>query len=255
MSAGKIMEERLQKIMAQAGLGSRRSCEELIAAGRVTVNGKVAQLGNKADLDRDRILVDNSPVVKSEAPIYIALYKPRKVLSDVNSDDPRPSVQGLVPIKSHLFCVGRLDFDSEGLVLLTNDGELTNRLTHPRYGHEKEYEVLVITRPDDEQLEIWRRGVVLEDGERTLPAQVEIIKNSGKGTWLRVILNEGKKRQIREVGKRIGLPVARIIRQRIGSLKLGKLKPGEWRYLTSTEIKALKTGLPKSPRRRTNSPS
>ena len=129
--------------------------------------------------------------------------------------------------------------DSEGLILMTNDGVMANRLTHPRYEHEKEYEVFVITQPDEEQLAIWRRGVVMEDGSRTLPAKVEVMNNANNGTWLRIILKEGKKRQIRKVGARIGLPVGKIKRVRIGSLKLGKLRSGEWRYLTDFEVQKL----------------
>ncbi len=134
-----------------------------------------------------------------------------------------------------------MDYDSEGLILLTNDGELANHLTHPRYGHEKEYHVLVVSKPDEEQLNIWRRGVVLEDGIRTAPAQVSILRMVGKGCWLKVIMHEGRKRQIREVGSRIGLPVQRILRVRIGTLLLGDLQPRQWRNLTRDEVKRLKS--------------
>ncbi|HVN54209.1 MAG TPA: pseudouridine synthase [Anaerolineaceae bacterium] len=236
-----MAEERLQKILARAGFGSRRSCEELIIAGRVRVNGKPAELGGKADAVVDQIVVDGKPIRLETTQTYIALNKPRGVLSDEQEDDLRPSVRNLVPMPGHIFPVGRLDLDSEGLILLTSDGDLANRLTHPRYGHEKEYRVLVAARPDKEQLTIWRRGVVLEDGEKTAPAVVEVESPFGKGAWLRVILHEGKKRQIREVGKTIGLPVVRIIRVRIGSLLLGSLKPGEWRNLTPEEVAALKS--------------
>src|SRR5574338_128006 len=147
------MEERLQKLMAQSGLGSRRACEELIAAGRVTINGRTAVLGEKADPERDRIQVDGQPLRVAEQPVYIALYKPRGVISAVGGPDPRPTVRTLVNVPGHLYPVGRLDVDSEGLILLTNDGDLANRLTHPRYEHEKEYRVLVAARPDDEQLQ------------------------------------------------------------------------------------------------------
>jgi 23S rRNA pseudouridine2605 synthase len=123
---------------------------------------------------------------------------------------------------------------------MTNDGELANRLSHPRYQHDKEYEVFVIKEPDSEQLEIWRRGVVLEDGYRTMPATVELISKVNHGAWLRITMHEGKKRQIRKVGARIGLPVSRIRRVRIGTLNLGTLKPGEWRYLTDKEVRLLK---------------
>jgi 23S rRNA pseudouridine2605 synthase len=233
-------EERLQKILARAGLGSRRACEELIDAGRVTVNGEFAVLGMKADPEHDLIEVDGRPIQSAQPLTYIALYKPRGVISAAKSPDRRPTVRDLVPVPGQLYPVGRLDVDSEGLILMTNDGELTNKLTHPRYGHEKEYRVLVARRPDEEQLETWRRGVVLEDGSRTLPADVRFVAAQGKGAWLRVVLREGKKRQIRETGAVIGLPVVKIIRVRIGTLRLGSLKPGEWRYLTADEVAALR---------------
>jgi 23S rRNA pseudouridine2605 synthase len=125
---------------------------------------------------------------------------------------------------------------------MTNDGDLTNRLTHPRYGHLKEYRVLLARRPDEEQLATWRRGVVLDDGYKTAPADVRFEATSGKGAWIRVVMGEGRKRQIREIGKLLGLPVVRIIRVRIGSLRLGSLKPRQWRHLTSDEVRALKAG-------------
>ena len=160
------MPERLQKILAQAGYGSRRACEDFISAGRVRVNGQIAQLGQKADPAVDKISVDGRPIAAAESLIYIALYKPRNVLSTVERErgDDRQTVRDLVDVPEHVHPVGRLDFESEGLVLMTNDGDLTNRLTHPRFGHEKEYKVLLAKRPDEAQLEAWRRGVVLEDG-------------------------------------------------------------------------------------------
>jgi 23S rRNA pseudouridine2605 synthase len=244
------MQERLQKLLAQAGYGSRRACEEFIVEGRVYVNGKAAILGQKADLAVDTVMVDGKALAKREALTYIALYKPRNVLSAAEGQDDRKTVRELIPMPGHLYPVGRLDIDSEGLILMTNDGELTNKLTHPRFGHEKEYRVLVARRPDSEQIEAWRRGVVLSDGERTLPAFVNFLSTSGKGAWIRVVMGEGKKRQIREVGKLLGLPVVRIIRVRIGSLKLGDLKPRQWRYLTEDEIRALKgENVPKMERR------
>ena len=137
-----------------------------------------------------------------------------------------------MPVQGTLYPVGRLDVDSEGLILLTNDGELTNKLTHPRYGHEKEYRVLIARHPDDKQLNAWRHGVVMEDGYRTAPVQVDVETRSGEGTWVRVIMKEGRKRQIRDTCGQIGLPVVRIIRVRIGTIRLGNLKSKEWRYLT-----------------------
>lgn len=240
------MEERLQKILAQAGLGSRRSCEEIIAAGRVRVNGQVALLGTKADPQRDDIIVDGKPIKVDQSMVYIALYKPRGVLSTVTAPDPRPTVRDIVSVPGKLYPVGRLDVDSEGLVLLTNDGELANKITHPRYGHEKEYQVLIARRPDNDQLQTWRRGVVLEDGHRTAPAEVNFVRTHGKGAWLRIVMREGRKRQIREVGGRLGLPVVRIIRTRIGTLLLGNLKPREWRHLTQREINDIKNSIKSS---------
>lgn len=244
------MEERLQKIMAHAGLGSRRDCEALIIDGRVRVNGNVAVIGAKADPTRDHITIDGNPLHRPETLVYIALYKPRGVLSTVEAPDPRRTVRELVPVSGTLYPVGRLDVDSEGLILLTNDGELANRLTHPRYGHEKEYRVLVARQPDDQQIAAWVHGVVLEDGYRTAPAEVEIESKLGRGAWLRVILKEGRKRQIREMGMRTGLPVVRIIRVRIGTLGLGTLKPGEWRTISPREVVELKNPEASSARQR-----
>jgi 23S rRNA pseudouridine2605 synthase len=233
--------ERLQKILARAGLGSRRTCEDLINAGRVSVNGVIAKIGGKADPEYDRIIVDGQPITSPESLIYIALYKPRGVLTSAASGDPRPNVLDLVEVTERIYPVGRLDIDSEGLILLTNDGNLANQLTHPRYGHSKEFRVLVARHPDKKQLETWQRGVVLTDGYRTAPAKVRFISSSGKGAWLKVILREGRKRQIRETGSQLGLPVVKIIRTRIGTLQLGSLKPRQWRYLTSKEIDKLKS--------------
>ena len=236
------MPERLQKILAQAGYGSRRACEDFITAGRVRVNGQIATLGQKADPAADKITVDGKAIAAAEALTYIALYKPRMVLSAVEKErgDERQTVRDLVEVSQHIHPVGRLDFESEGLVLMTNDGDLTNKLTHPKFGHQKEYRVLLARRPDQEQLEAWRRGVVLEDEYKTAPVDVRFESAQGKGAWVRVVMGEGRKRQIRETCKQLGLPVVRIVRVRIGSLRLGNLKPRQWRYLTREEIDGLK---------------
>jgi 23S rRNA pseudouridine2605 synthase len=236
------MPERLQKILAQAGYGSRRACEDFISAGRVRVNGKIAELGQKADSAVDKITVDGKQIAAAEQLIYIALHKPRFVLSTVESErgDERQTVMDLVDVPEHVHPVGRLDYESEGLVLMTNDGDLTNQLTHPRFGHEKEYKVLLAKRPDAEQLDAWRRGVVLEDGYKTTPVNVRYEAAQGKGAWVRVIMGEGRKRQIRETCKQLGLPVVRIVRIRIGSLRLDNLKSRQWRYLTLKEVQDLK---------------
>jgi 23S rRNA pseudouridine2605 synthase len=244
------MDERLQKILAKAGYGSRRACEEIILGGRVKVNGTVARIGSKANPETDTIVVDGSAIPKIPAQFsYIALHKPRGVLSDQDSHESRQTVRDLVGIPGHLFAVGRLDLDSEGLILLTNDGELANKLAHPRYEHEKEYLVLLASKPDADQLKAWRRGVVLKDGNRTAPAMVNIRESFSKGCWVQVILHEGRKRQIRETASQLGLYVHRILRVRISTLLLGNLNPGEWRHLTPAEIRSLK-GLSATPTNR-----
>lgn len=244
------MEERLQKILARAGYGSRRSCEELIIAGRVTVNSVRAEIGQKADAARDQIEVDRSLIPQAKPMLYYAYNKPRFVLCDKVTGDTRRTVFDLVPNGEELSVVGRLDFESEGLVLLTNDGEMVNRLTHPRYEHEKEYRVLLASRPDEKQLDAWRRGIVLEDGHRTSPVDVRIETTLGKGAWMRVVMKEGHKRQIRETAKTLGLFVVRIVRIRIGALILGNLKSGEWKELSELEVEQLKSGSTGAPRRR-----
>jgi pseudouridine synthase len=230
--------ERVQKILAAAGYGSRRACEKFIEAGRVRVNGKVIQLGAKADPIKDKITLD-SDLVAIEKLLYILLNKPRGVISSLNPQGNRRTVRDLVPLPGRLYPVGRLDMESEGLILLTNDGDLTNRLTHPRYGHEKEYAVLVDGHPKDEQLRSWRRGVVLDD-EWTSPAKVHMIKKGASGTWLKVIMREGRKHQIRRTAQALGLRVKKLKRVRIGTLRLGNLKSGLWRELKPSEVTSLK---------------
>lgn len=233
------MEERLQKILARAGFGSRRECEELIIQQRVAVNGQMAQLGQKADPERDRITLDGSPVRVARAFTYIAVHKPRGILSAERDDSSSArTVRSLVPLPGHFYPVGRLDLNSEGLILLTDDGELANLLTHPRYEHPKEYHVQVEGSPDDSVLQQWQRGVYL-DGQRTAPAQVSILSREKDRTWLRVIMHEGRKRQIRRIAASLGHPVQRLIRVRIGPIQLGNLKPGQWRTLSNREVEAL----------------
>jgi len=251
------MEERLQKILAQAGYGSRRSCEELIVQGRVRVNGRRAELGQKADISRDQVSVDGETIARLEKLTYIALHKPVGVVSSLAAQGDRQTVIDLAPAAVRLYPVGRLDVDSEGLVLLTNDGELTNRLTHPRFGVEKEYRVQVKGAPEEERLEAWRRGIILE-GRRTLPAKVarESYRRAGahNATWLRVIMREGRKHEIRDLGLTLGMPVERLIRVRLGTLELGDLRAGQWRELTKTEVVALKKSVGKQGNKRASKP-
>jgi pseudouridine synthase len=245
--------------MARANLGSRRSCEEIIAAGRVTVNGRVVKLGDKADPAIDRIEVDGQLLSLPAAPtagekfIYIALNKPRGVISSLEDEmeEGRTTVRDLIQVEGvgHIYPVGRLDKPSEGLVLMTNDGALAHRLTHPRYEHEKVYDVTVEGHIPDRVLEQWRRGVML-DGRITAPAPIEVIERGHDATRLRVILREGRKRQIRRVAAALGHPVRRLVRLSIGPLELGDLPPGEWRYLTDAEVRRLQRSAAEEPARR-----
>ncbi len=245
-----MTEERLQKILARAGLASRREAERWIEAGRVTVNGRVARLGDKADPEGDDVRVDGEPLRRPERPVYVALHKPRGVVSSLEAQGPRRTVRDLVDLRERVYPVGRLDVESEGLILLTNDGDLANCLTHPRYGVEKEYRVLLDRVPDGEQLKAWRHGVVLPTGERTLPAKIQVESQTPHGAWVRVVMKEGRKRQIREVAATLGLRVKRLIRVRIGTLRLGKLPPGAWRPLSAREVETLRFSARRSKRRR-----
>lgn len=234
--------ERVQKILARAGVASRRAVEDLIRQGRVTVNGQRIELGAQADPATDELRVDGA-LIKAEAAtrIYIMLNKPPGVVSTAKSQtqDDRQTVLDLVPLEARLYPVGRLDAESEGLILLTNDGDITQKLTHPRYGHAKVYRVLVTPPPSAEQLDQWRKGVALEEG-RTAPAEVHTRGNEGGGTWLEITIREGRKRQIRRTAIAIGLHVRRLIRTQLGPLTLSGVAPGAWRYLDDEEIRALK---------------
>jgi 23S rRNA pseudouridine2605 synthase len=244
-----MAEERLQKLLSQAGFGSRRACEEFILQKRVRVNGQVAELGAKADPERDEITLDGEPIARPARKIYVAVNKPEGVVTTNADEFGRKTVRELVPLAGHLYPVGRLDFDSEGLVLLTNDGELANVLTHPRFQIDKEYNVLVTGQPDAATLDQWRAGVVLFE-ERTAPARVDVLKSDGKKTWLSVTMHEGRKRQIREVAGILGHPVEYLRRVRLGPLRLGDLKPGQWRYLSTSEVRLLRALLERGGRAR-----
>ena len=248
-----MREERLQKILAAAGVASRRACEELIVGGRVKVNGvTVTELGTKVDPTNVQIQVDGKPVHLPERHQYIKMHKPRGVISDIGGDPgDRETVADLLPEGSRrLFPVGRLDVHSEGLILLTDDGELAHKLTHPRFQHSKTYYVLVGERPTDLALNQLRRGVDLPDG-RTAPAQVQVVealprdlnlsKGPTEGVWLEILLREGKKRQIRHMTAAVGYPTLRLVRWAIGPLTLGELKLREAKPLTGREVAALRT--------------
>jgi len=236
------VQERLQKLLAEAGVASRRKAELLIQEGRVTVNGRiVTQLGSKVNPAVDEVRVDGQKVKVAGHHVYIMLNKPRGVVSAMEDPHGHKALGDLVQVPQRVFPVGRLDATSEGLILLTDDGELANLLTHPRYEHEKEYRALVNGVPSEETLQAWRRGIVLE-GERTAPAQVDLIKKEVGSSMLQIIMHEGRKRQIREVAAVLGHPVRQLQRVRLGPLHLGMLKPGEWRHLTEAEVEQL-TGI------------
>ena len=235
--------------MSRAGYGSRRHCETIIEQGRVFVNGRVATLGMKADPKQDDIRVDGERLRLPDEYVYIMFNKPRNVISDEDVGGNWPAAREMIPIEGHLYPVGRLDVPSEGLMLFTNDGDLAHRLTHPSFEHPKTYRVLVKGSPSDDTLDEWRRGVYIE-GQRTLPAQVERKGKAKDGTWLEVTMREGRKRQIRKVAARLGHPVMKLERIKLGPLELGDLPPGSWRRLTDEEVRALRKirKQPKPPR-------
>lgn len=233
---------RLQVFLARVGLGSRRACEQLVLGGRVRVNGEVVrQLGTKIDPERDVVEVDGRRVSAVTGFRYYLVYKPVGYVTTVRDPQGRPTVMDLIPRDVRVYPVGRLDIDSEGLVLLTNDGQLAYRLMHPRYGVEKEYRVLVEGRLSDQALDRLRRGVVLDDGV-TSPARVDVLGRESDRTWLRVVLHEGRKRQVRRMIAAVGGRVERLVRVRLGPLRIGKLRPGQHRPLTPVEVQTLWQG-------------
>ena len=226
--------ERLQKVLARVGIGSRRLCEELIADGRVTVNGRVAELGRRVDPDRDVIEVDGDLVPVAPDHVYYLLNKPAGVVTTAADTHGRQTVVDFVPAEPRVFPVGRLDADTEGLLLLTHDGELTHRLTHPSYGVEKEYVAEVQGRPAPGVVRRLREGIELDDGP-TAAAKVALVAPS----VVRITIHEGRNRQVRRMCDAVGHPVVRLVRTRIGPITDRRLKPGEHRRLDADEVRAL----------------
>jgi len=238
------MEQRLQKLIAAAGIASRRHAEELISAGRVTVNGEVVkELGTKADPEKDHIKVNGkliNPQLRSREKIYVLLNKPKGYLSSVSDPEGRPLVTELLPPSlGKVHPVGRLDFNTEGLLLLTNDGEFTNFITAARNQVEKVYEVKVKGVPAEAAIKRLRRGVTLEDGTRTAPAKITKLGETQTNAWYEVMLHQGRNQQIRRMFELIGHSVLKLRRVRIGFLRDENLKPGHWRFLSPGEATRL----------------
>ncbi len=232
------MAERLQKALARAGFGSRRACEDLIRASRVKVNGRVATLGDRVDPARDLVEVDGSRVNLDPGVRFYALNKPRGVVTSVRDPRGRPDLRPLIPPGPRVFPVGRLDRDSEGLLLLTNDGELANRLLHPRYGVEKEYLAEVEGEPGEADVRALLRGVELDDGPARASEARVVGRRRGRAA-LRIVMREGRKREVRRMLDALGFPVVRLVRLRVGEVRLGRLRPGEVRELSAHEVRAL----------------
>lgn len=240
--------ERIQKILARGGIASRRAAEHLITAGRVRVNGRiVTELGAKADPRRDRVEVDGKRVVAEQA-VYVVLHKPRGVVSTMSDPEGRPTVRELLgDVGGRVFPVGRLDFATSGILLATNDGELADGLLHPRKAVPKRYVVKVkgLMQPDD--LDVWRKGIRLEDG-MTLPAEAKILRHEGDKTWIELTIKEGRNQQIRRMGEATRFPVMRLARVSFAGIDLEGLPPGRWRAMTRDELMQLKKiyGVPRS---------
>jgi len=230
--------ERVQRALARAGFGSRRACEQLIAAGRVQVNGREATLGDRVDPARDEVRVDDRRVSVDPGLRYLALHKPRGVTTTMRDPHAERDLTRFLPKGPRVFPVGRLDRDTEGLLLLTNDGELAHRLTHPRYEVEKEYLAEVDGTPSNRQLARLRRGVDLDDGLARAVQARTAGGSKGRGA-VRLVMLEGRKREVRRMLDAVGLPVRRLIRVRVGPVCLGRMRPGELRELEPEDVRAL----------------
>ena len=237
------MEQRLQKVIAEMGLASRRKAEDLILEGRVTVNGRVAEIGMKADPLKDHIKVDGKLLFRAEKKVYYIFNKPRGVVTSMSDPEGRPAVQDFVRgIKQRVFPVGRLDFDSEGLLLLTNDGEFTHAVLHPSKKIAKTYLVKIKGNIEEENLVKLRSGIRL-DRTVTAPAKVRRLRKTESNSWIEIVLYEGKKRQIRRMLERVGHSVIRLMRIKINGIEMGPLKPGACRQISAEEMKILKREL------------
>lgn len=234
------MEERIQKIISKCGIASRRKAEEMILEGLVKVNGVTATIGMKADLERDHIKVKGKLISRAESKIYLIFNKPVKCITAMYDAEGRPTVRDFTKkIKIRVFPVGRLDYNSEGLLILTNDGDLTNAILHPKNKVPKVYRVKIDGFLEEGDISKLERGIRLEDG-MTAPAKIKIVKKMKANSWIDITIHEGRKRQVRRMLERVGHPVSKLVRTRINGLSLGGMKPGEFRYLTREEVDKLK---------------
>lgn len=235
------MEIRLQKLIAGTGLASRRKAEEMIAVGRVTVNGRIVrELGTKVDADKDHVKVDGRHLRSAQPYVYLILHKPKNVMSTLHDPEGRPTVKDFLPgVTVRVFPVGRLDFDSEGLMLLTNNGELAQTLLHPKYHVPKTYLVKVKGVLNGEEIQALETGVQLDDGV-TSPARMKKIRKAESNSWVEITIHEGRKHQVKRMLEAVGHPVLKLVRIRMGSLVLGHMAPGEYRFLADREANALR---------------
>jgi len=244
--------QRLQKVLAAAGIASRRASEELIRDGRVTVNGEPATLGQKVDPSADRVEVDGERVIVDDTRHYVMLNKPAGVVSTVDDPEGRPTVMDLINLPVRLFPVGRLDQDSEGLLLLTNDGELAHALLHPSYAVDRTYVVLVDGQVQRATIDQLRAGVELDDG-RAVPRRVRVLGEEGGRTLLEIVVAEGRNREVRRLAGAVGLHVRRLARVAYGGVELGELRQGKWRPLTTREVATLHRAVAGGPQARGDS--
>ena len=232
--------ERLQKFIASCGIASRRKCEQIIAEGRVKVNGEtVREAGLKIDPNRDKVAVDGKEIVRENRPVYIMLNKPAGYVTTARDQFGRPTVLDLLRgVEERVYPVGRLDYDSEGLILLTNDGDFAYGLTHPRHRVDKTYTAVVMGRPSRREIDRLNKGVEIE-GHMTSPADIRLVNSHGNKSVFRVVIHEGRNRQVRKMFEAIGYTVVSLKRTAVGKVQLGTLAPGKWRFLKDTEVKDL----------------
>jgi 23S rRNA pseudouridine2605 synthase len=247
------MEVRLQKLIAGTGIASRRKAEGLIAAGRVTVNGKIVrEQGTKVDADRDHVKVDGRHIRSVQPYVYLLLHKPKNVMSTLHDPEGRPTVKHYLPgVTVRVFPVGRLDFDSEGLMLLTNHGELAQTLLHPKHHVPKTYLIKVKGVLNDDDIAALEAGVMLDDG-MTAPAVVKKVRKAESNSWVEITIHEGRKHQVKRMLEAVGHPVIKLVRVRMGPLALGHLAPGEYRFLTDREANNLREMVKKRTSRSTS---